>query len=67
LHEALQNEVVIIIVAFIERGQELVAHFLGGLAADVIAFEQYLAASAGAHHAMAQVFEACGIVAGAHE
>jgi hypothetical protein len=33
----------------------------------VIAFEQYLAASAGTHHAMAQVFEARGIVSGAHE
>jgi hypothetical protein len=33
----------------------------------VIAFEQYLAASASAHHAMAQVFEAGGIVSGAHE
>jgi hypothetical protein len=33
----------------------------------VIAFKQYLAASAGTHHAMAQVFEARGIVSGAHE
>jgi hypothetical protein len=33
----------------------------------VIAFEQYLAASAGTHHAMAEVFEARGIVSGAHE
>jgi hypothetical protein len=46
---------------------EFAAHFLGGLAADVIAFQQDLAASAGAHHAMAEVFEARGIVAGAHE
>jgi hypothetical protein len=36
----------------------LVAHFVGGLAADVIAFEQDLAASAGAHHAMTEIFEA---------
>jgi hypothetical protein len=33
----------------------------------VIAFEQYLTASAGAYHAMAQAFEARGIVSGAHE
>jgi len=33
----------------------------------VIAFEQYLAATAGAHHAVTQVFEARGIVPGAHE
>jgi hypothetical protein len=45
----------------------LVAHLVGGLAADVIAFEQHLAASASAHHAMAQVFEARGIVSGSHE
>jgi hypothetical protein len=45
----------------------LVAHFVGGLASDVIAFEQYLAASASAHHAMAQVFEARAVFAGAHE
>jgi hypothetical protein len=33
----------------------------------VIAFEQYLATSAGTHHAMAQVFEARGIVSGPQE
>jgi len=33
----------------------------------VIAFQQDLAASASAHHAMAQIFEARGIVARAHE
>jgi hypothetical protein len=33
----------------------------------MIAFEQYLAASASAHHAVTQVFEASGIVSGAHE
>jgi hypothetical protein len=33
----------------------------------VIAFKQDLATSAGAHHAMAEVFEARGLVAGAHE
>src|ERR1019366_488620 len=65
LYEALQDEVVV--VALIECGKQLVAHLVGGLAADVIAFEQHLAASAGAHHAMAEVFEARGIVSGSHE
>jgi len=45
----------------------LIAHLVGRLAADVIAFQQDLAASAGAHHAMAEVFETRGIVSGAHE
>jgi hypothetical protein len=45
----------------------LTAHFVGVRAADVIAFEQDLAASARAHHAMAQVFETRGIVSRAHE
>jgi hypothetical protein len=67
LHEALQDEVVTITAAFVERGLQLIAHLVGGLAADVVAFQQDLAASAGAHHAMAQIFEARGVVAGAHE
>jgi hypothetical protein len=33
----------------------------------MIAFEEHLAASTGAHHAMAEVFEAGGVVSGAHE
>jgi hypothetical protein len=45
----------------------LVAHFIGVSAADVIALEQNLAASASAHHAMAKVFEARGRIARAHE
>jgi hypothetical protein len=45
----------------------LVAHLFRGLAADVIAFEQDLAASAGAHHAVAEVFEASVGVSRAHE
>ncbi len=67
LHEALQDEIVVIVAAFVERGLQLVAHLVGVRAADVIAFEQYLAASADAHHSMAEIFEARGIVAGAHE
>jgi hypothetical protein len=63
----LQNEIVVIRVAFIERRQKLVAHFFGRLTADVIAFQQDLAASAGAHHAMPQVLEARGIVAGSQK
>src|SRR5208282_855404 len=65
LNEALQNEVVI--VALIECGLQLIAHFVGGLAAHVIAFEQNLTASAGAHHAMAQVFEASARISRTHE
>jgi len=42
--------------ALVERGLQLVAHLGGRLAADVVAFEQDLAASAGTHHAMAEVF-----------
>src|SRR5208337_4099156 len=45
----------------------MIAHLVGGLAAYVIAFEQDLAASAGAHHAMAKVFEAGAVVSRAHE
>jgi hypothetical protein len=45
----------------------LVAHFVGRFAADVIAFEEDLAASAGAHHAVAEVFEAGVWVSGSHE
>jgi hypothetical protein len=63
----LQDEVVVIVVALVERGLQLVAHFVRGLAADVIAFEQDLTASAGAHHAVAEVFEAGTVVACAHE
>ncbi len=51
----------------VERGQQFVTHLGGRLTADVIAFQQDLAASAGAHHAMAQVFEACVGIASAHE
>jgi len=61
----LQDEVVV--VAFIDRGHELIAHFVGVGAADVIAFEENLAASAGAHHAVAKVSEAGVWVAGSHE
>src|SRR5271166_4420166 len=67
LHEALQDEVVTIAAALVERGLQLIAHLVGGLASDVIAFQQDLAASAGAHHAVAEVFEAGGVVSGAHE
>ena len=67
LNEALQDQVVIITAAFIDRGLQLVAHFVGVGAADVIAFEQDLTASAGAHHAMTEVFEARIGVSGTHE
>jgi len=65
LHETLQDEVVV--VALVERGLQLVAHLGGRLAADVVAFEQDLAASAGTHHAMAEVFEAGVGIAGADQ
>jgi hypothetical protein len=45
----------------------LVAHLVGGFATDVIAFEEDLATSAGTHHAMAEIFEAGGVVSGAHK
>src|SRR5713101_9088429 len=64
LHEALHDEVVI--VAAIQCGQQLIAHLVGRLAPDVIAFEQDLSASANAHHAMTELV-AAGIVAGTHE
>jgi hypothetical protein len=66
LHEALEDQV--IVVAFVERGLELIDHFRGGLAADVVAFEEDLSASAGAHHAMAEVAETgVGGGSGGHE
>ena len=65
MHEALEDEVVV--AAFIERGEKLVAHFVRGLAADVVAFEQDLSAAAGAHHAVAEVFESGVGVSGTKE
>jgi hypothetical protein len=67
LNEALQDQVVIITAAFIDRGLQLVAHFVGVGAADVIALEKDLAASASAHHAVTEIFEAGIGVSGAHE
>jgi hypothetical protein len=48
----------IVVVALINRRHQLVAHFVGVGAADVIALEKNLAASAGAHHAVAEIFKA---------
>jgi len=65
LDEGLLDEAVA--VAAGDGGHEFVAHAVGVGTADVVAFEQDLAASADAHELMAELSEARARVAGAGE
>jgi hypothetical protein len=63
LHERLQSEV--IVITAVDRSNQLGAHPIGVAAADVIALEQDLTATAGAHQAMTEIIESGRIVASA--
>jgi len=65
LHEGLLDEAVAVAAA--DGGHEFVAHAVGVGAADVVALEQDLVASADAHELMAEFVEAGGGVSGAGE
>ena len=65
LHEGLLYEAVAIAAG--DGGHEFVAHAVGIGAADVVAFEQDLAATADAHELMAEFVEASAGIAGAGE
>ena len=65
LHEGLLDKAVA--VATRDGGHEFVAHAVGIGAADVVAFEQNLAAAADAHQLMAELVETSAGIAGAGE
>jgi hypothetical protein len=57
----------VVVVTALHGSGEFVAHLVGAGAADVIALEQELRTTAGAHHLVADVVEAGFVVAGARE
>jgi len=65
LDEALLDQTVA--VSAVEGCQKLVAHAVGGGAADVVAFQKNLIAAADAHHLMADFVKARGGIAGTEE
>src|SRR5882724_1244814 len=64
LHESLQDEIVTL--GAIESRHQLIPHFVGIRATNVIAFEKNLTASARAHHPVAELVETGGVT-GAEE
>jgi hypothetical protein len=65
LDEGLQDSVVA--ASGIDGGNKFSAHTLGVGAADVIAFQQNLIAPAHAHHLVAKLLNARGIISGADQ
>src|SRR5579859_5842911 len=65
LYKCLQNPVVAIVA--LDRRHELVPHAVGVRTADVVTLQQYLVASADAHHAMTKIVEARAVPTGAEQ